>query len=107
MVNCLLDEKEFASEKSVVLEELAMGEDDPWQSLYQHVESLLFQVHPYHHPVIGWKEDLQQLSVETMRSYYQPALWTGPRVHGRRGQLRPGADRGACGRAFWSATGRH
>lgn len=71
MVNCLLDEAEFTSEKSVVLEELAMGEDDPWQSLYQHVESLLFQVHPYHHPVIGWKEDLQQLSVDTMRSYYQ------------------------------------
>ncbi len=33
MVNCLLDEAEFTSEKSVVLEELAMGEDDRWQSL--------------------------------------------------------------------------
>ena len=34
MADCLLDEREFSSEKSVVLEELAMGEDDPWSSLY-------------------------------------------------------------------------
>ena len=71
MVDCLLDEQEFISEKSVVLEELAMGEDDPWRSLYQDTECLLFQVHPYHHPVIGWKEDLERLSVDAMRAYYQ------------------------------------
>ena len=71
MSDCLLDEREFSSEKSVVLEELAMGEDDPWSSLYQDTESMLFQVHPYHHPVIGWKEDVTQLSVDAMRAYYQ------------------------------------
>jgi zinc protease len=70
MRGCLLDAHEFASEKSVVLEELAMGEDDPWRPLHQAVESLLFQVHPYHHPVIGWKQDLERLSVDGMRAYY-------------------------------------
>ncbi|MBM4062205.1 MAG: insulinase family protein [Planctomycetes bacterium] len=71
MRECLLDPLEFASEKNVVLEELAMGEDDPWRSLYQATESLLYQVHPYHHPVIGWREDLERLSVAQMRDYYQ------------------------------------
>ncbi|MCC6672598.1 MAG: insulinase family protein [Planctomycetes bacterium] len=71
MRGCLLDEKEFAAEKSVVLEELAMGEDDPARMLYQTAESLVFQVHPYHHPVIGWKEDLQRLDVAGMRAYYE------------------------------------
>ena len=71
MRDCLLDPSEFASEKSVVLEELAMGEDDPWRPLYQTAESLLFQVHPYHHPVIGYREDLERLSVDGMRSYYE------------------------------------
>jgi zinc protease len=71
MRGCLLDPHEFASEKSVVLEELAMGEDDPWRPLYQATESLLFQVHPYHHPVIGYKQDLERLSAQRMRDYYE------------------------------------
>lgn len=71
MRDCLLDPMEFASEKSVVLEELAMGEDDPWRPLYQATESLMFQVHPYHHPVIGYRQDLERLSVQQMRDYYQ------------------------------------
>ena len=70
MRDCLLDPHEFASEKNVVLEELAMGEDDPWRPLYQATEALLYQVHPYHHPVIGWREDLERLSAQQMRDYY-------------------------------------
>lgn len=71
MRNCSLDESEFEAEKSVVLEELAMGEDDPWRSLLQAAETLTYQVHPYHHPVIGWREDLERLDVATMRDYYR------------------------------------
>ncbi len=71
MRGCLLDDEEFTAEKQVVLEELAMGEDDPWRSLYQAAESLIFQVHPYHHPVIGWRGDLERLPVQTMRDYYR------------------------------------
>ncbi|HEX6813445.1 MAG TPA: pitrilysin family protein [Planctomycetota bacterium] len=71
MRGCLLDPLEFASEKNVVLEELAMGEDDPWRPLYQTTESLLFQVHPYHHPVIGYREDLERLTAQQMRGYYE------------------------------------
>lgn len=70
MRDCLLDAHEFASEKNVVLEELAMGEDDPWRPLYQACEGLLYQVHPYHHPVIGYRQDLERLSAQTMRDYY-------------------------------------
>ena len=70
MRDCLLDPHEFASEKNVVLEELAMGEDDPWRPLYQATESLLYQVHPYHHPVIGYRQDLERLSAQQMRDYY-------------------------------------
>lgn len=71
MRGCLLDPAEFQSEKSVVLEELAMGEDEPWRPLYQAVESAMFQVHPYHHPVIGYREELERLTVAQMRSYYE------------------------------------
>ncbi len=70
MRGCLLDPAEFKSEKSVVLEELAMGEDDPWRSALQVAGTLVFQVHPYRLPVIGWKEDLERLPHEGMRAYY-------------------------------------
>ncbi|MGE3171608.1 MAG: insulinase family protein [Planctomycetota bacterium] len=70
MRGCLLDPQEFASEKNVVLEELAMGEDDPWRPVYQAAEALLYQVHPYHNPVIGYREDLERLPVDGMRAYY-------------------------------------
>jgi len=71
MRGCLLDPHEFGTEKKVVLEELAMGEDDPDRALYHAVESAAFQVHPYHHPVIGWRQDLEVLERERMVDYYQ------------------------------------
>jgi zinc protease len=71
MRQCALDPLEFASEKNVVLEELAMGEDDPWRPLHQNTEALLYQVHPYHHPVIGWRQDVERVTVAQMRGYYE------------------------------------
>ena len=71
MRGCLLDPDEFNSEKSVVLEELAMGEDEPWRPLYQATETMLYQTHPYHHPVIGYREELERLTVGQMRDYYE------------------------------------
>lgn len=70
MRGCLLDGKEFEAEKQVVIEELRMGKDDPWRDLYQEVQSAAYQVHPYHHPVIGWEEEIGKLSRERMQRYY-------------------------------------
>ena len=71
MRGCLLDPAEFESEKSVVLEELAMGEDEPWRPLFQATEAMLYQTHPYHHPIIGYKEELERLDAADMRAYYE------------------------------------
>lgn len=76
MRNCFMDGKEFESEKKVVLEELKMGKDDPWRDLFQEVQSAAYVVHPYHHPVIGWAEELQGQTRDRMfnhyRRYYAP-----------------------------------
>ena len=71
MSACALDPAEFIAEKQVVLEELAMGKDDPWNVLWQATESLVYHVHPYHRPIIGYREDLERLTVEGMRSFYE------------------------------------
>ncbi|MCA8943884.1 MAG: insulinase family protein [Planctomycetes bacterium] len=71
MRGCLFEPSEFEAEKSVVLEELAMGQDDPWSRLFQKTESIAYERHPYHRPIIGWREELEMLSVDRMRDYYR------------------------------------
>jgi len=70
MRNLLLDPREFESEKAVVLEELSMGEDEPWRALSQEVQLALFPRHPYRRPVIGFADSLGAMGVADMRSYY-------------------------------------
>ncbi len=71
MRNLALDAREFEAEKSVVLEELAMGEDDPWRNLTQEVQTAVFPRHPYRRPVIGYADTLQPMAVGEMRDYYR------------------------------------
>jgi zinc protease len=68
---CLLDPAEFEAEKQVVLEELAMGKDDPWNDVQDEVVSHAFTAHPYRHPIIGWADDLRAVGVAGMRAWYE------------------------------------
>lgn len=70
MQSLKLDPEEFASEKQVVLEELSMGQDDPWRSLSQKVAATLFGRHPYARPVIGFRDTLIPMTAEEMRDHY-------------------------------------
>jgi len=70
MRNLLLDPAEFESERKVVLEELAMGDDDPWRTLSREVQMALFRRHPYRRPVIGFADSLSALRPADMRAYY-------------------------------------
>ncbi len=71
MRGLLLDPAEFEAEKAVVLEELSMGEDDPWRVLVQQVQMALFGRHAYHRPVIGYVDTLKALTVDDMRAWYE------------------------------------
>lgn len=71
MRNLLLDPAEFEAERQVVLEELDMGEDSPWESLRRNVSLLAYARHPYRIPIIGFREDLESLTPEDMREYYR------------------------------------
>ncbi len=71
MQNLLLDPKEFDAERAVVLEELSMGDDDPWRALTEAVQAACFERHPYRRPIIGYTDSLRRLSVEEMRDYHR------------------------------------
>jgi zinc protease len=71
MQRLTLDGGEYAAEREVVLEELAMGLDDPWRGLADLVQSAVFSRHPYRRPIIGHADALRALPVEGMRDYYR------------------------------------
>jgi len=71
MRGLLLEPKEFDAERAVVLEELSMGDDDPWRALTEAVQSAAFERHPYRRPIIGYTDSLKRLSVEEMRDYHR------------------------------------
>lgn len=70
MRGALLDPEDFASEKTVIQNELERYFDSPMAALYNAVWQKAFTVHTYHHPVIGWREDVAGMSVESLRRFY-------------------------------------
>lgn len=69
--NAAFDPVEFEAEKQVVLEELRMYMDSPFDALEMEVWATAFRQHPYHVPTIGWREDVEHLTVDDMRRYYE------------------------------------
>jgi zinc protease len=66
-----VDEKAFATEKQVVVEERRMRtEDDPVSFMQEAAMSATFEAHPYQWPVIGWLYDIESISLDEYRTYY-------------------------------------
>ena len=65
------DEEETRKEQEVILREFAMGEDDPDSLLWDDFSRTLYRVHPYRHPVIGYRELFNRLSRQDILEYYE------------------------------------
>jgi zinc protease len=66
-----VDEKAFATEKQVVIEERRMRtEDDPASFMQEATLAAAFEAHPYQWPVIGWLHDIETITLEDFRNYY-------------------------------------
>jgi zinc protease len=77
MRNILLPPDEFAKEIKVVMEERRMRtEDNPTALTHEHFMATAFTSSPYHHPVIGWMNDLEHMTVDDLRQWYQ--TWYAP-----------------------------
>lgn len=77
MQNLLLDSSEFAKEIKVVQEERRMRTDDNPQALT--IERFMATLHlssPYHHPIIGWENDLKNMDIKDVQNWYQK--WYAP-----------------------------
>ncbi|MDH5518189.1 MAG: insulinase family protein [Gammaproteobacteria bacterium] len=77
MRNLTLDEAEFKKEVEVVKEERRLRtEDSPTSLTYERFNATAFKSGPYHHPVIGWMEDLDKMTVADLRDWYNK--WYAP-----------------------------
>jgi zinc protease len=77
MNNLVFSKEEFAKEIKVVMEERRWRvEDQPIQLLYEVLNSVAYVAHPYRNPIIGWMDDLQNLTVEDARAWYE--RWYAP-----------------------------
>jgi zinc protease len=70
MRRALLRPEDLASEMTVVRNELERGENDPFDVLLKESFAIAFREHPYHHPTIGWRADIEHASIERLRSFY-------------------------------------
>jgi zinc protease len=75
MRGALLLAEDIESERTVILNELDRGENEPIRKLYHSVWSTAFAEHPYHHPTIGWREDVENTSQDGLRSFYDTFYW--------------------------------
>jgi zinc protease len=77
MMGLTLDSDEFARELKVVMEERRLRTDDNPQALaMERFQALALLSSPERNPTIGWMRDLERLTVEDARAWYQ--RWYAP-----------------------------
>lgn len=77
MANLVLSPEEFAKEIKVVMEERRWRTDDrPHAVVYERLMAAALAAHPYRNPIIGWMSDLENLTVEDTRAFYDQ--WYAP-----------------------------
>lgn len=75
MRNLLLREEDRRPEMTVVRNEFERGENSPFQALIKEIFHSAYIAHPYHHSTIGWRSDIEKVSVEQLRAFYDTFYW--------------------------------
>jgi zinc protease len=77
MVNLQLTKEEFAKEIKVVMEERRWRtEDKPQSKVNEAFQGTVYRAHPYSRPVVGFMNDLENMTVEDAREWYHN--WYAP-----------------------------
>lgn len=72
MLNLDISDETFQPERDVVLEERNMRVDSrPISLFYELFNKAMYQELPYRHPVIGWRKDIENYTVQDARDWYQ------------------------------------
>jgi predicted Zn-dependent peptidase len=69
--NPLFNIRDFETEKGIILDEIILSMDDPEDFLNELFSRTLWDNHPIALPVMGEKQDIENLSRETLLKFYQ------------------------------------
>jgi predicted Zn-dependent peptidase len=92
MLRPALRQSDFDTEKGVILEEIAMYEDNPFFILYEAALAKHFGEHTLSHKVLGTKQSITDLSRDNMQRYFEARYSADNTVVALAGRL----DFGAC-----------
>jgi zinc protease len=70
MRNSFIADEDRQSEMTVVRNELERGQNEPMLVLDEAVYATAFREHPYHHPTIGWRADVENVPTARLKEFY-------------------------------------
>lgn len=70
MRNSWIADEDRQSEMTVVRNELERGQNEPTMVLDEAVYAAAFREHPYHHPTIGWRADVEGVPTSRLKAFY-------------------------------------
>jgi zinc protease len=71
MVNLRLSPELIEAERGAVLGEIAMYQDMPSEQLWNTLMREAFPTHPYRHPIVGYREQVQAFTDEDFARFYR------------------------------------
>src|SRR5256714_15194299 len=70
MRNSFIADADRQAEMTVVRNELERGQNEPMMVLDEAVYATAFREHPYHHPTIGWRADVEHVPTARLKEFY-------------------------------------
>ena len=75
MRGAFIRDEDRQPEMTVVRNEYERGENDPFEVLDKNIWATAYQAHPYHHPTIGWRADIENISTDRLKEFYNTFYW--------------------------------
>ena len=70
-----LRDEDRQPEMTVVRNEFERGENSPFDVLDKNIWATAYQAHPYHHSTIGWRSDIENVSTDRLKEFYNVYYW--------------------------------
>ncbi|WPJ96366.1 pitrilysin family protein [Coraliomargarita algicola] len=75
MRGLLIRQEDLNSEMTVVRNEYERGENSPVSTLIKELFASAYMAHPYGHPTIGWRSDIENTTPQKLRDFYDTFYW--------------------------------
>lgn len=77
--NMQMKKSDFELERSVILQEIAMSDDNQEEMIYDHYFSKAFGSHPLGRPILGTEDSIQKMTMSKIQDRYDK-FYSGPQL---------------------------